>query len=74
MFTLIYPLVFGFVIAALISAAIFGILHGQVNLFIDTFVLGLALAWLVNKTDSLWPAIGLHMLKNGIAFLYLFVF
>ncbi len=65
---------FGFVIAALISAAIFGILHGQVNLFIDTFVLGLALAWLVNKTDSLWPAIGLHMLKNGIAFLYLFVF
>lgn len=65
---------FGFVVAALISAAIFGILHGQVNLFIDTFVLGLALAWLVNKTNSLWPAIGLHMLKNFIAFLYLFVF
>lgn len=66
--------VFGFVVAALISATIFGILHGQVNLFIDTFVLGLVLAWLVNKTNSLWPAIALHMLKNSIAFGYLFVF
>ncbi len=65
---------FGFVVAALVSASIFGLLHGQVNLFIDTFVLGLALAWLVNKTNSLWPAIGLHSLKNSIAFLYLFVF
>lgn len=66
--------VFGFITAALISATIFGILHGQVNLFIDTFVLGMVLAWLVNKTNSLWPAIGLHMLKNSIAFGYLFVF
>ncbi len=66
--------VFGFTVAALVSAAVFGLLHGQVNLFIDTFVLGLVLAWLVNKTNSLWPAIGLHMLKNSIAFLYLFVF
>ena len=65
---------FGFVISALISAAVFGLLHGQINLFIDTFVLGLVLAWLVNKTNSLWPAIGLHSLKNGIAFLFLFVF
>ena len=65
---------FGFVFAAVVSAFIFGVLHGQVNVFLDTFVLGLVLAWLVDKTDSLWPAIGLHMLKNGIAFSYLFVF
>lgn len=65
---------FGFVFSALVSAAIFGVLHGQINLFIDTFVLGLVLAWLVNKTNSLWPAIGLHSLKNAIAFLFLFVF
>lgn len=64
---------FNFVVAAGVSAAVFGVMHGQANLFIDTFVLGLALAWLVEKTDSLWPAIGLHMLKNTIAFLYLFV-
>ncbi len=66
--------VFGFGLAALVSASIFGLLHGQVNLFIDTFALGLALAWLVHKTDSLWPAIALHALKNFAAFLYLFVF
>lgn len=66
--------IFGFWIAAFVSAAVFGLLHGQLNVFIDTFVLGIVLAWLVNKTDSLWPAIGLHGLKNLIAFMYLFVF
>lgn len=64
---------FSFGVAAIVSAVVFGFLHGQFNVFIDTFVLGLVLAWLVNKTDSLWPAIGLHSLKNLIAFLYLFV-
>lgn len=65
---------FGFAVAAIVSAAVFGFLHGQLNVFIDTFILGIVLAWLVNKTGSLWPAIGLHGLKNLIAFMYLFVF
>ena len=41
---------------------------------IDTFVLSLVLIYLREKTGSLWASIGLHMLKNGIAFLSLFVF
>jgi len=41
---------------------------------IDTFVLSLVLCYLREKTGSLWPAIGLHAIKNSIAFLVLFVF
>jgi len=41
---------------------------------IDTFILSLVLIYLREKTDSLYASIGLHMLKNTIAFLGLFVF
>lgn len=65
--------VLGFGMAAFVSAAIFALLHGQLNVGIDTFILGLVLAWLVNKTGSLWPAIFLHMLKNLVAFSFLYL-
>lgn len=41
---------------------------------IDTFVLSLVLINLRELTDSLWPSILLHALKNGIAFVVIFVF
>lgn len=41
---------------------------------IDTFTLSLVLIYLREKTGSLWASIGLHMLKNGVAFLALFIF
>ena len=41
---------------------------------IDTFVLSLVLCYLRYKTDSLWPGIFLHALKNAIAFLTLYIF
>jgi membrane protease YdiL (CAAX protease family) len=40
---------------------------------IDTFTLSLFLIYLRVKTGSLWAGIGLHAIKNGIAFVYLFV-
>lgn len=40
---------------------------------IDTFVLSLVLIYLREKTGSLWAGIGLHALKNGVAFVALFV-
>ncbi len=40
----------------------------------DTFVLSLVLIWLRQKTGRLWAPIGLHMLKNSIAFVALFIF
>jgi membrane protease YdiL (CAAX protease family) len=40
---------------------------------IDTFTLSLILVYLREKTGNLWAGITLHMLKNGLAFVLLFV-
>lgn len=40
---------------------------------IDTFTLSIVLCLLREKTGSLWPAVLLHGIKNGIAFVSLFV-
>jgi hypothetical protein len=41
---------------------------------LDTFVLSLVLIYLREKTGSLWASITLHAIKNGVAFMALFVF
>lgn len=40
---------------------------------IDTFVLSVVLCYLRERTGRLWAGIGVHALKNGIAFLTLFI-
>ena len=40
---------------------------------IDTFVLSFALCYLREHTGSLWASIFLHAMKNGLAYLYLFI-
>lgn len=40
---------------------------------VDTFVLSIVLCYVRETTGSLWASIGVHALKNGIAFIYLFV-
>lgn len=69
--------------AALITSFLFAMPHilgnetGSTLLWIagvDTFLLSLVLVYLREKNGSLWPGIFLHMLKNLIAFLSLFVF
>lgn len=59
------------VLAAVISSLAFAFLHGQVNVAIYTFLLGLALCWLYQKSGSIWPGILLHFANNLIAFLLL---
>lgn len=63
---------FGFWPGAIAASALFGLAHGQLNVGIDTFVLGIVACWLVYSTRSIVPAILLHGIKNGIAFLFLF--
>jgi membrane protease YdiL (CAAX protease family) len=53
--------------AALVSSAIFGVLHLQPVAFIPTFLLGYALAIIFNRSNSIWPGIILHALVNGLA-------
>ena len=59
--------------AAIASSALFGIAHQQINVAIDTFIIGIVASWLVWHTKSLWPAILLHVIKNFIAYILLFV-
>jgi len=67
--------------AALLTSVLFAVPHllesGQSGSLlwvagIDTFTLSLVLCYLREKTDSLWPGILLHALKNGIAFVALY--
>lgn len=60
--------------AALITSALFGLAHLQWNVGVDTFVLSLVIIYALEKHKSLWMAIGLHGIKNAVAFMALFVF
>lgn len=69
-----------FVSSAIIASALFAAAHlsegGSGGLLwvagVDTFILSLVLCYLRDKTGSLWPSIGVHALKNGLAFIVLF--
>lgn len=71
----------GIVVSAITASLIFGAAHlqlgsGEPPLYvaaIDTFILSLVLIALRERTGSLWAGILVHALKNGIAFMALFV-
>ncbi|MEI6751153.1 MAG: CPBP family intramembrane glutamic endopeptidase [Candidatus Saccharibacteria bacterium] len=68
--------------AAIVTSIIFAVMHlqfgsGNALLWVaalDTFVLSMVLVYLRDKTDSLWASIGLHMIKNLLAFFSIFIF
>jgi membrane protease YdiL (CAAX protease family) len=71
-----------FLVAAILTSALFasGHLMGGAKgspllwiAFIDTFILSIVLCYLREKTGRLWAGIGLHMIKNGVAFVSLFL-
>lgn len=64
---------FGFWTGAIAVSLLFAVAHGQANVGIDVFVLSMFLCYLREKTDSLWPSIALHALKNLVAFIFLFI-
>ncbi|HUB93046.1 MAG TPA: type II CAAX endopeptidase family protein [Verrucomicrobiae bacterium] len=67
--------------ALVITSVLFGTAHlefgtGQPLVWVaglDTFTLSLVLCYLRQKTDSLWPGILLHALKNSVAFMALYI-
>lgn len=52
--------------AIAVQALLFAAFHRSLWQLFPTFVLGLALGWLAHRRESLWPAIALHGLYNGI--------
>jgi hypothetical protein len=53
--------------AALISAGLFAVLHLQPLTFLPIFLLGLVFAYLYHRSESIWPAVIMHMLTNGMS-------
>jgi uncharacterized protein len=62
------------IIAALTASVLFAVVHFQWNVGVDVFVLSLVMIFLLEKTKNLWVCVGLHAIKNAIAFLAIFVF
>ena len=70
------------IVAALITSIIFATAHlefgeGAPLLWvaaIDTFVLSLALVYVRERTGRLWGSMGVHALKNTVAFVSIYIF
>ena len=61
-----------FAIAAVISAAIFGAFHytgpGSLAVLPQLAMLGLTQAWLYERSGSIYPTMGVHIINNALAF------
>ena len=60
-------------VAILLTSLLFAVVHFAWNVGIDVFALSIVLCLLRVISKSLWPSIMLHMMKNGIAFYFLFI-
>jgi len=58
---------YGWKKAALLSAMFFALIHMQPTAILPIFLLGLIFAYLYHVSASIWPAILMHMLSNGLA-------
>jgi membrane protease YdiL (CAAX protease family) len=55
--------------AIVLSAALFAVLHLELLATVQLFVIGIALAYVYEKTGNLMAPITLHVLNNAVAFL-----
>lgn len=62
-----------FWLTAIVVSALFGFAHGQWNVGVDTFALSLVMCAAREISGSVWPAILMHMMKNSIAYYFLFI-
>lgn len=61
------------IIAAIFTSLLFALVHFQWNVGVDVFVLSLVLIALYEKTKNLWMCVFLHAIKNGLAFIAIFI-
>jgi len=62
----------GLLPAAFLSAAVFGLVHGMYPVIAAAFVVGLALAYIYERTGSLWAPAIVHATQNCIAMSIMF--
>lgn len=63
---------FGVFWAILVSSLVFGIFHLNVWLFVPTFLIGVVLAYLYERENSLGPPIALHVANNLISIVLIY--
>ncbi|NMB30980.1 MAG: CPBP family intramembrane metalloprotease [Clostridiales bacterium] len=64
---------YGDTFAIVISAILFGIMHGNFSQFFYAFALGLIYGYIVIRSNSILPAILLHALNNSISTFALYI-
>ena len=60
---------FGYSFSIIVSAVLFGIMHGTLSQMPFAFIMGLYLGFVTIRTGSLWPAVVIHIINNLFAFL-----
>lgn len=61
------------VVSTIIVSILFGLAHGQANVAVVTFAMSIVMCLCREATGSIYPAIIVHVLKNGLAFVALFM-
>ncbi|MBQ8046869.1 MAG: CPBP family intramembrane metalloprotease [Prevotella sp.] len=56
-------------VAIVLSAMIFGAVHGNLAQFVHATLLGLLLGWMYYRTESIFPGIVVHWVNNSIAYI-----
>ena len=64
---------YGVIVAGAIVSLLFGVLHGQWNVGVNVAVMSAVMCGMREITGTVYAGILLHMAKNFIAFMILFV-
>ena len=56
------------------SAFFFALIHMNLSQAVGAFIIGLFIGWIYYKTGSLWMAILVHFLNNGLSILFTLAF
>ena len=59
--------------AILLVSILFGIVHGQWNVGVTVFVMSIVMCTIREITGTIWGGVLLHIIKNGVAFYFLYV-
>lgn len=59
--------------SAALSALLFGLVHGQLEVSIGAFVVGIVLALAYERSGSLWPPIIIHAVQNSVSIVLMFL-
>lgn len=61
---------YGSWVAVLGSSLMFAAVHGPSVIFVDAFVMGLFFGAMFSLSGSIWPAVTLHVIYNGLNLIY----